>query len=434
MPEHRSSTAAPTVVACVAGAVIAAFSAVVACSTTDDPRAGTRASTSSSGGTSGTSGSSSSSGGIDAAIPEGPIECGSAPGVAAPFTKQALLGAASECAAWHACNFVNAATSLRKSVRDQAEAPSEDKLTAARASWKTAMNEWSKMEVLQFGPVTSKIMDPYHGRGLRSFIHPWPQTNRCEVEKQIATKGWQGGIDTVLPSARGMYALEYVLYYPGTDTVCLPGSPTGQAWAGLAPADLTTAKNDYAVAVADNVLALALEVRNVWLPEGQNFKAKLTAFEGYGSEQEALNVVAWALFYIEKEVKDLKLASRAGIVTTDPTPETPFALVEIENIRTNLRAFRSLFQGCSADGTGIGFDDWLVAAGHQQLANEMLAALGQVEAAADAFPSFGQASQAQFKQLYDTLKVLTDLLKTQFFGSASPLNLKLPSTAASDTD
>ena len=433
MPEHRSSTSAPTVVACFAAAVIAAFSAVVACSTTDDPRAGTRASTSSSGGTSGTSGGSSS-GGIDAAIPDGPIDCGSAPGAAAPFTKQALLSAASECAAWHACTFVNAATTLRTSVRDQAASPSDEKLAAARASFATAMNEWSKLEVLQFGPVASKIMDPYHGRGLRTFIHPWPQTNRCEVEKQVAVKEYQQGIDVVLPAARGLYALEYALHYPGSDTVCLAASPTGQAWTTLAPAALQKAKNDYAVAVVDNVLALALEIRNVWLPEGENFKAKLLAFDGYGSEQEALNVVAWALFYLEKEVKDLKLAPRAGVVTTDPLPESPFAHLDVDNLRTNLRAFRSLFQGCSADGTGVGFDDWLVAAGQQQLATEMVTALDQAQAAADAFPSFDQASQAQFKQLYDTLKVLTDLLKTRLFGSASPLNLKLPSTAASDTD
>ena len=433
MPEHRSSTSAPAVVACITGAVIAAFSAVVACSTTDDPRAGTRAAAGASGGPS-TSSGSSSSGGIDAAIPDGPIECGPMPGVAAPFTKQALLGAASDCAAWHACTFLNAATSLRKSVHDQAAAPGDEKLAAARASWATAMNEWSKMEGLLFGPVTSKVLDPYHGRGLRSFVHPWPQTSRCEVEKQIATKGWQAGIDTVLPAGRGLFALEYVLYYPGSDTACLPASPAGQAWTALAPADLVKAKNDYAVAVADNVLSLALELRNVWLPEGENFKAKLTTFQDYGSEQEALNVVAWAMFYLEEEVKDLKLASNAGVITTDPTPETPFALVEIENIRTNVRAFRSLFQGCSADGTGVGFDDWLVAAGHQQLASDILGALGQLQTAVDAFPPFGQASQEQFKQLYETLRVLTNLLKTSLFGSASPLNLKLPATAPSDTD
>lgn len=440
MAVERSSKT-PFFIAGIAGAALAAVSAVVACST-EDPRAGTRSGTSS-GGTSSSGGSSS--GGIDAPVPEGPIECGPAPGAAAPFTKQALLSAASECAAWHACTFQNAATALRTSIRDHAAAPDDTKLaklTAAQTAWATAMNEWSKMELFQFGPVASKAIDSYHGQGLRSFVHSWPDHNRCQVETQVATKGWQQGMGTVLPSARGLFGLEYLLHYSGTDTVCLPASATGQAWSAFTPTDLAKAKSDYALAVADNVVAVALEIRNVWQPkpEGGDFKAKLLAFDGYGSEQETLNVVAWSLFYVEDDVKDQKVASLAGAQERVYVPETPFAGREIESIRTNLRTFRSLFQGCGADGAGVGFDDWLVAAGQEQLSNEILAGLAQAQAAADAFPSFAQVqaqpetSQAKFLELYNALKPLTDLLKTRFFGSASPLNLKLPASAASDTD
>ncbi|MBN9164314.1 MAG: hypothetical protein BGO98_24450 [Myxococcales bacterium 68-20] len=438
MAVERSSKT-PFFIAGIAGAALAAVSAVVACST-EDPRAGTRSGTSS-GGTSSSGGSSS--GGIDATAPEGPIECGPAPGAAAPFTKQALLSAASECAAWHACTFQNAATALRTSIRDHAAAPDDAKLTAARTAWATAMNEWSKMELFQFGPVASKAIDSYQGRGLRSFVHSWPDHNRCQVETQVATKGWEKeGMGSVLPSARGLFALEYLFHYSGPDTACLPASATGQAWSALAPADLAKAKNDYAVAVADNVVAVALEIRNVWQPkpEGEDFKAKLLAFDGYGNEQETLNVVAWSLFYAEDDVKDQKLGGLAGAQARAYVPETPFAGREIENIRSNLRAFRSLYQGCGADGAGVGFDDWLVAAGQEQLSNEILAALAQAQAAADAFPPFAQVqaqpdtSTAKFLELYNALKPLTDLLKTRFFGSASPLNLKLPASAASDTD
>ncbi len=439
MAVERSSKT-PFFIAGIAGAALAAVSAVVACST-EDPRAGTRSGTSS-GGTSSSSGGSSS-GGIDATAPEGPIECGPAPGAAAPFSKQALLSAASECAAWHACTFQNAATALRASIRDHAAAPDDAKLAAARTAWATAMNEWSKMELFQFGPVASKAIDSYQGRGLRSFVHSWPDHNRCQVETQVAMKGWvEQGMESVLPSARGLFALEYLLHYPNADTVCLPASNAGQKWSTLAPSDLAKAKNDYAVAVADNVVAVALEIRNVWQPkpEGEDFKAKLLAFDKYGSEQETLNVVAWSLFYVEDDIKDQKVASLAGAQTRAYVPETPYAGREIESIRTNLRAFRSLFQGCGADGAGVGFDDWLGAAGQEQLSNEIVAALAQAQAAADAFPSFAEVqakpetSTAKFLELYNALKPLTDLLKTRFFGSASPLNLKLPASAASDTD
>lgn len=421
----------------VAGAVVAAaaISAVVACTATSDPRAGKGSSSSSGGGPGASSGGpNGSSGGIDAAPPEGAVECGPAPGAAAPFTKQALLGAAADCAAWHACNFQNAATALRTTFRDQAAAPSEAKRTAAQAAWRAAMNEWSKMELFQFGPVGNQTVDKYHGRGLRSFVHPWPDLNRCQIETQVVTKAYAQGWDAVFPSSRGLYAVEYVLHYPGNDTACLSNSTAAQTWATQTPDQLTAAKFEYGAAVVDNLVAVALEIRNVWATDGESFKAKLLAFDGYGSEQETLNVVAWSLFYPEDDIKDLKLGSLAGIQTAPFNSETPFARVEIENVRTNLRAFRSLFQGCGADNAGVGFDDWLVAAGQSQLAQDMLAALAKAQAAADAFPSFSQATTPQFVAMYEAIKPLSDLLKTSFFGSASPLNLKLPASAASDTD
>jgi predicted lipoprotein len=285
-----------------------------------------------------------------------------------------------------------------------------------------------------FGPVASKTIDKYHGRGLRSFVHPWPDLNRCQVETQIVSKDYAQGWELVFPSARGLFALEYAAFYSGSDTACLPASTTGQAWTALSPDERTKAKNDYAVAVAGNVAAVALEIRNAWLPEGEGFAEKLATFDAYGTDQEALNVVAWSLVYLEKEVKDMKLGSLAGFQTTPPNPETPFARVEIENVRTNLRAFRRLFQGCAADGAGLGFDDWLVAAGHAQLSQDILSLLANAQAAADAFPSFTQATQAQFVDFYNVLKPLANLLKGSFFGSASPLNLKLPAGVASDTD
>lgn len=414
-------TMTPRVAACIASAL--GVAAVVACSITDDPRPGIRRE-----GPSGSSSGASSSGGLDAALPDTPIDCGAAPASTPPFTKQALLEASATCAAYHSCTFLNAAVALRKAMRD---GPTADE---KRAAWRTAMSEWSAMELFQFGPVASTVTDKYHGRGLRSFVHPWPDLNRCQVEGRITSRDYKSGWDVVLPSARGLHAIEYVAFHQGEDTACLPESETGKAWAALTPDARGKAKAEYGSAVADNVAAVALEIRNVWQDDGEGFRRKLLAHEGYGSDQEALTVVAWSLVYAERELKDLKLASLAGFSATPPVPETPYARVEIENIRRNLRAFRSLFQGCGTNGGGIGFDDWLVAAGHAQLANDIVAAHATALAAADAFPPFAQATQAQFVDLYNAVKALTNLLKASFFGSASPLNLRLPAGVASDTD
>lgn len=423
------------------GAVALGLGVAVACSTTTDPVPGSGGlgGGGGGGGGGGASGGLSSSGGIqaEAGVAEAPRACGPAPGAAAPFTKAALLGAAAQCSAWHACEFYNAALALRDATKARALAPSEATTTAAQTAWKAAMAAWSASELFQFGPPGPKSIDKYHGRGLRTFVHPWPDVNRCQVETQVALKEYADpakGFNFVLPSGRGLFALEYVHFYPGTDVSCLPNAQAAQVWAGLAPDLLVQAKNDYAVAVSENVLAVGRELVNVWDPAGENFTPKLLAFDGYGSEQETLNVVAWSLMYPEQEIKDLKVAPLAGYAQTPPNPETPFARVEIENIRANLRAFRRLFQGCGDGGVGVGFDDWLVASGNQPLAAQLVSTLDTAQAAADAFPAFSAATPAQFESFYTALRGLSNLLKTNFFGSASPLNLKLPASAASDTD
>ena len=60
--------------------------------------------------------------------------------------------------------------------------------------------------------------------------------------------------------------------------------------------------------------------------------------------------------------------------------------------------------------------------------------LTAAQTAAEAFPPFTQATPQQYTDFYNAVRNLTTPLKTTFFGSASPLNLKLPATAASDTD
>lgn len=418
----------------VAGFLVLALGAIAACRATEDPRPGIAAK--------GTATTPEQlpppfDAGVvpDAAgLPDGPLACGAAPSSTAAFTKQGLLGAAVDCAAFHACTLENAVSVLRTTVdRDVAQKTSESR-ALAQLAYRRAMDAWSTMTLFEFGPVADKANDTYHGRGLRSFVHSWPDTSRCQVETQIALKGYKDSFDFVFPSGRGLFAIEYMLFFAGSDTACSPGSSAGQAWSALGPEALGGAKRDYLTAVSADTLVRAQAIRKVYAKDGEDYKTKLLAFDGYGSEQETLNVVAWSMLYPEVEVKDLKLAAYAGFTTTSPNPETPFAQVDIEAIRANLRAFRSLYAGCGPDGAGIGFDDWLVASGNGALAADIAAKLAAAQAAADAFPPFSQATPAQFTALYQTLRLLTNLLKTNLFGSASPLNLKLPASAASDTD
>lgn len=373
----------------------------------------------------------------------GPLElsCGAAPISEGAFTREALRAAAADCAGWHHCRFEAAATTLASRVEAYANTPADPELSQARDAWKAAMRIWSGLELFQFGPLSSVAeaagKDAYQGQGIRDRVYSWPLTARCRVEEQLESQRFQStGMDSVFVSGRGLYALEYLLFYPGSDTACTPSSPTGTAWRSLDPEVLAERKRAYAQAVATDISAQAATLRAAWDPNQGNFRETFVSASGYPSEQEAMNVLAWSLGYIEREVKDWKLGIPAGYTLEHPVgqAEAPHADFGTDNLRENLLGFQRLFQGCGENGEGLGFDDWLIEAGHQELAASIIRAWENAKAAVDRLPPLNQATASELEAAYQAVRVLTSLLKADFFGAGSPLNLKLPATVEGDTD
>lgn len=368
--------------------------------------------------------------------------CGAAPVSNGAFSREALRAAAAECASWQYCQFDGAAEALATRVQELSVAPSLPALEGAQAAWRNAMALWSRVELFQFGPLGSRAesagKDIYEGQGIRDLVYSWPASARCRVEDQLITQTFATrGMDPVLISGKGLFGLEYLLFYPGGDTACTATTATGRAWAQLDGATIAVRKRAYAAAIAADIAAKGQRLRDAWSPSGGNFTPVFVGAGGaYPDEQETMNVLAWSLVYLEREVKDWKLGVPAGYTLTSPvtTPESPFAGIATQNLQNNLRGFRSLFQGCGEEGEGIGFDDWLIEVGHPELAADMIAAWARAQAAADAFPPLHTASVAQIDALYQTIKGLTDLLKADFFGPGSPLNLELPGSVEGDTD
>lgn len=357
------------------------------------------------------------------------------------FSREALRRAAASCATWHYCEFAAAASGLESAVSHYRDDPSTEHLTTARRAWRRAMETWSEAELFQFGPAASASegagKDIYQGQGLRNLIHAWPATARCRVEEQIVERGYaEHGMDSVLVSGRGLFAVEYGLFATTQDTDCATSSRTAELWADLDEAELRARRIDYAVAVSRDLRELGESLHAAWQPSGGDFTSTFVSANGYPSEQEALNVLAWAMMYVEKEIKDWKLGIPAGYTLTAPVsgPETPFAGTGTENLEANLRGFQDLFQGCGADGQGLGFDDWLEAAGHGALASDIVAATGSARRALASLPPLHEASKAELEEAYTAVKALTDLLKNELLGAGSPLNLKLPATVEGDTD
>jgi len=397
------------------------------------------ATTSNSGGSSG--GSGGSSGGSGGSSGGSPIDCGPAPTSAGPFTKERLREAAADCAVHHYCEFAGRAQLLEGAIAEHAARTSEASLARAQSAWRDAMSSWQILEVFQFGPLASPSAsagkDGFQGKGLRDKIYAWPVVARCRVDEQVILRSFvERGLDGALISGRGLYALETLLFYSGTDSACAASTSTAETWLTLDPATLDEYKRDYALATSEDVVDQIQGLVETWNSGPDPFYRKFVSASGYPSEQEAMNVLAWALVYIEKEVKDYKLGIPAGYTAIAPVsePEAPYAGVGYANVVQNLLGFRSLFQGCGDAGAGLGFDDWLIEAGHEALAEDIVSAWQTAFQTSSELALTTEPSHATVERVYLDVKALTDLLKNELLGTGSPLNLDLPDSVAGDTD
>lgn len=360
------------------------------------------------------------------------------------FSKSALLRDAARCSVANYEMFDQYARALSSAIDDLAE--DESKLASAQQAFVSALLVFQRVEVFRVGPA-ARAMDP-GGQDLRDWIYAYPQNNRCQIDRNLVSQVYQTNFSSVLLNARGLAALEYLLFERGTKNVCSTASDINSkgTWSALSQAQLNARRNAYAGAVASDIASRADQLVDAWDADEGNFIAQLTdAGDGstvYPTQQSALNALSHALFYVERETKDYKLGWPLGIVaecTSGSCPyasELPYSRLSGPAIAQNLYAFRLLFQGCGANFSGWGFDDWLRSVDPDgDLADRMLNNLTAADLAIANIPrpiedAFYDAPD-EARQVHTALKGVTDLLKTEF---VTVLNLELPMTAEGDND
>jgi len=363
-----------------------------------------------------------------------------------PGTREAVLAAFADCTSSKVRDFRDQAARLSEAAQRHESEASAESAVAARQAWESTIDAWQELELFQFGPAA--MSDQPGGQDLRSEIYAWPQFNRCFVEQLIVNKAYLGpDFGKQLANARGFGAIEYALFYAGDDNACPPSNPINNngTWALLVAEGLPAAKAGYARAAAQDVQRHADALAAAWDPNQGGFSNQLAqAGRGstiYGTTQAGLNAVSDALFYLDTEVKDMKLAAPLGLLdcgasTCPERVESPFAGRSKNHVRNNLLGFRRIFSGCADDGQGLGFDDLLADVGQSALADRMALAIADAIAAVDAIDeqSLERASVSDLERvqrLYAAVKAITDLLKTDF---VSVLDLEIPVGAEGDND
>lgn len=342
------------------------------------------------------------------------------------FDRVTLLQALGRCTVATYDQFQATTPGLVAATTAYASAPTDANRAAARTAWERSIDLWEQAELLRYGPAAP--FDTIGGQNLREGIYSWPDVNRCLIEQQVVSRAYERPTFSDLSSStRGLAALEYLLFYEGADNACQATdaiNATG-TWAALSPDELRQRKATYARLIAVDLEANAQRLIAAWHPNGFQNQVETAGLGStlFPTQQVAFSVIAEGAFYLDTEVKDLRLGRPLGIVnctagTCPEALESQWADRGREHLRNNMRGLRTLMEGCAA-GNNQGFDDRLEAAGAGALATQLRADLDAADAAINAIPgtSLRQAlanDPASLRRAHTAIKELTDFLKMEF--------------------
>lgn len=362
-----------------------------------------------------------------------------------PVTRRGVLEGVATCGEGLYEEMKGAAAELDLAAGALAAAPTPENVTAARDAWTTTIALVQRAEVLRVGPGGPATLPL--GEGLRDFVYSWPLVSRCLVEQNIVSQKYASPsfVETGLVNSRGLAAAEYLLFYDGADNGCSSTASINAqgTWAALSADELSARKRAYLAVVLKDVAAKVDELHAKWAGDAGFGVVLRTAGDGsslFASDQAALNAISDGIFYIEREVKDLKVGRPLGVTgecadTCPEAVESLFARVARDHIKNNLLGLQRVFHGCAA-AEGKGFDGLLRSVGATALADQMAADIEAAIVAVDALPSndLGEvlvSDRAAVEAVHAAIKRITDALKADF---VTILDLELPKGLEGDND
>lgn len=322
--------------------------------------------------------------------------------------------------------------------------PTNDALRAeAQAQFAAALEAWQVVEVMQIGPAGSSLT-AVGGLDLRDEVYSWPTVNACRVDQETVERGFDTAdfFEVELVNVTGFDALDTLLFADDEANDCPPQVAINAdgSFAVLGAEGVRVNRADYALVIAQRIADTIDLLEQEWSPDGGDFAADLAdagaSTSSFATQDEALNAVFDALFYLETATKDGKLGEPLGLKDCGSTScmhlvEVPLSGLSHYALQANLDGFHQLYTG----GEGVGLDDLLIDLGHADLDAAVQEAWTAARAAVDAVelpldqalatdPTAAVAAHAAISEL-------TTLLKGDV---ATVLFLQIPDEAAGDND
>ncbi|MFW7379872.1 MAG: imelysin family protein [Oligoflexus sp.] len=328
----------------------------------------------------------------------------------------------------------------------------QGQFVSARKQWRETMENWQRIEAYQFGPLADLA-------GTRRFdIYTWPLVNSCAVDRQVALLANNPENFTISDndSVKGLAAIEYLLFDDDAAHSCTEAVTETQGWNERVEAERYEYRCRYLQILSEDLNSQAVELQSAWEEATQVWLAEASDQD----LQNRINQISDSLFYLDATVKDKKLGAPLGIhpscraETCPEQIEHSISGFSLSAIRANLQGFQSFYLGADPNeaSDALGFDDYLTAAGAEELAQQMtehletaIASAEQLEeedsllnlvnrfTASECDPTSAEAVEGEQAvcDLYRQIKKITDELKSEF---VQILQLSTPAQSSGDND
>ena len=331
--------------------------------------------------------------------------------------------------------------------------PSEaEALTAAEEAWNNTQAAIAISESHIIGP--AKDNDELLRNRLNSY-HAG-ELSTCGIDQAVMLADQDSNFDVVARTVtqRGIGAVEYLLFNTDLTHTCPSQVTETVNWNARSEVQRKRLRCEYAVVISNDIATNANQLVNSWSSDGDNYR---NTFINPANISDTLSALSDAMFFMDVEIKDIKLGIPTGInsdcsaISCPDKVESPYLRTSFAHIRNNLEAFKTMLTG--ADGPG--FDDIITQAGVSELNTELqanitaaienidsqtnslfaeAAAISNAQDEADcnnAFTNPETTSDFPACNLYGLIKLITDDLKVDFVAA---VEVDLPNRAQSDND
>ncbi len=336
--------------------------------------------------------------------------------------------------------------SLRERLANERHADT----SAVESAWRSAMMSYHFLAAAAVGPMTD------NRRQIADNLYGWPSFNPCGIDMEVESLARTGVMnERILFTAKGLAALEYLIFEPTLGTQCNPLNPRykpAHEWARKDARQKRADRIHYASEIVKDAVHYARELEQAWDPEGANFSNTLINRTRYPDLHKAINALSDALFAFE-EVKDRRLGRPIGLhpdCTDDSGKcvtdiEHRWSGVSIEAMQARMRGFAAVFMGAD-----FGLDDLLISQNKASVSQAIEQALNQVLNAVNELRSLGtlenqikdmdvaacRASTSENRlvpvcALHADLKRLSQVMKIDFLAA---LSLTAPPSYQGDND